>query len=215
MRRSQEGSSPNFLWRWKQAQVVRLAAQRICETILQVTSKSVDYEILSSEKGSLRWSFLKRMKLSSKWREVDEVQRWDTCPGIRNALDWMDRINLNPRFESYFVDSKKPSPRHSDQWKFFTRRMESSSFFFNIMSFFYFSCCHVTIRLENKALSKKKKIRADFKWRLSDDEAETSNSGEDETIFVIRSLRSDSETLHKVWRVWSLQGILTSGMNWK
>ena len=48
----------------------------------------------------------------------------------RVALDWLfDRINLDPRIQITYIDTKKPTCRHSNQGQFHTWRLESSSVF--------------------------------------------------------------------------------------
>ena len=48
----------------------------------------------------------------------------------RVALDWLfDRINLDPKIQIKYIDTKNPSRRHTDQEKFHTWWMESSCVF--------------------------------------------------------------------------------------
>ena len=48
----------------------------------------------------------------------------------RVALDWLfDRINLDPKIQIKYIDTKKPTRRHFDQGKFHTWWMESSFVF--------------------------------------------------------------------------------------
>ena len=45
----------------------------------------------------------------------------------RVAFDWLfDRINLDPKIQIKYIDTKKPTRRHTDQRKFHTWWMESS-----------------------------------------------------------------------------------------
>ena len=62
------------------------------------------------------------IKMIIKWRSPTRTHRV--------ALDWLfDRINLDPKIQIKYIDTKKPIRRHTDQGKIHTWWMESTFVF--------------------------------------------------------------------------------------
>ena len=94
-------------------------------------------------KVSLSGTFLKTMKLSSKWLSKGEVQRWDVSRTHRVALDWLfDRILLEPKTQIRYVDARNQLADVLTKGSFSRGEWNHHFCLFNIMSFSMFSCSH-------------------------------------------------------------------------
>ena len=113
----------------------------------------------------------------------------------RVALDWLfDRINLDPKIQINYIDTKKPTRRHTNQGEFHTWWMESSFVFIQ----------HLPFQLHEQRQSDSEKNTRRCRWRKihskieADDEFGLAMQRKDSWRVCLYCIRKPEE--NQIWK---------------